>query len=116
VTQVGAAPYAVTKHAAVALAEWLSVTYGDRGIRVSCLCPMGVDTPMMEAPGTEVVRAAGAVLPPEHVAQAVLEAIEADAFLVLPHPEVLEFFRRKASDYERWLAGMRRLQAAVART
>lgn len=115
VTQVGAAPYAVSKHAAVAFAEWLSVTYGDRGIRVSCLCPMGVDTPMMQSPGTDVVRAAGAVLSPDEVARVTLDAVRADAFLVLPHPEVLEFFRRKAADYERWLAGMRRLQAAVTR-
>jgi NAD(P)-dependent dehydrogenase (short-subunit alcohol dehydrogenase family) len=116
VTQVGAAPYAVTKHAAVALAEWLAITYGDRGVRVSCLCPMGVDTPMMRSPGTEVVRASGAVLAPEEVAQATLDGVRADAFLILPHPEVLEFFRRKAGDYERWIAGMRRLQAAVAGT
>jgi NAD(P)-dependent dehydrogenase (short-subunit alcohol dehydrogenase family) len=98
----------------VALAEWLAITYGDRGVRVSCLCPMGVDTPMMRSPGTEVVRVAGAVLTPEEVARVTLDGVRADAFLILPHPEVLEFFRRKAADYERWIAGMRRLQAAVA--
>jgi NAD(P)-dependent dehydrogenase (short-subunit alcohol dehydrogenase family) len=114
-TQIGSAPYAVTKHAAVAFAEWLSVTYGDRGVGVSCLCPMGVNTEMIKADDIAVrtVTAAGAVLEPEEVAAAALEAIAAERFLVLPHPEVLEFFRRKASDYDRWLAGMRRLQGRL---
>jgi NAD(P)-dependent dehydrogenase (short-subunit alcohol dehydrogenase family) len=122
-TQIGAAPYSVTKHAAVAFAEWLSVTYGDRGIGVSCLCPMGVNTNMLNsgldaddaetALGANVVAHAGAILEPEQVADRVLEAIEAETFLVLPHPEVLEFFRRKGTDYDRWLRGMRRLQGTV---
>ena len=114
-TQIGSAPYAVTKHAAVAFAEWLSVTYGDRGIRVSCLCPMGVRTSMLQGGelSHRVVRAAGAVLEPEDVAAAVLEAIDQERFLILPHPEVLTFFQRKAMDYDRWLAGMRRLQAGA---
>jgi NAD(P)-dependent dehydrogenase (short-subunit alcohol dehydrogenase family) len=111
-TQIGSAPYAVTKHAAVAFAEWLSVTYGERGIRVSCLCPMGVRTAMTQDDhlGTRVVRSAGAMLEPEEVADAVVEAIDQERFLILPHPEVLTFFQRKAMDYDRWLAGMRRLQ------
>lgn len=115
-TQIGSAPYAVTKHAAVAFAEWLSVTYGDRGIGVSCLCPMGVNTAMLAGDDAAVraVTTAGAVLEPEEVAAAALEAIAAERFLVLPHPEVLTFFRRKADDYDRWLAGMRRLQGRVA--
>jgi NAD(P)-dependent dehydrogenase (short-subunit alcohol dehydrogenase family) len=114
-TQIGSAPYAVTKHAAVAFAEWLSVTYGERGLRVSCLCPMGVRTAMLAGDelGQQVVRAAGAVLEPEEVADAVIAAIDAEQFLIVPHPEVLTFFQRKALDYERWLAGMRRLQARV---
>jgi len=121
-TQVGDAPYAVTKHAAVAFAEWLSVTYGDRGVRVSCLCPMGVntallqgglDTPGSEGLGPRLVAAAGRVLEPEEVAEAVMEAVSAERFLILPHPEVLTFFARKGADYDRWLAGMRRLQAQV---
>jgi len=120
VTQIGDAPYAVTKHAAVAFAEWLAITYGDRGVRVSCLCPMAVDTPLLNlgvgALATEVVRAAGAVLSPDEVAGAVVEGLRDERFLILPHPEVLEFVRRKASDYDRWLAGMRRMQAAVARS
>ena len=112
-TQIGSAPYAVTKHAAVAFAEWLSVTYGDRGLRVSCLCPMGVRTAMLagDGLGERVVRGAGAVLEPEQVADAVVTAIDREQFLILPHPEVLTFFQRKALDYERWLAGMRRLQS-----
>src|SRR3954451_873641 len=120
-TQIGSAPYAVTKHAAVAFAEWLSVTYGDRGVRVSCLCPQGVNTPMLqagvatdEAPkATDVVRAAGNVIEPEQVADVVVEGLREERFLILPHPEVLTYFQRKGSDYDRWLAGMRRLQAAI---
>jgi NAD(P)-dependent dehydrogenase (short-subunit alcohol dehydrogenase family) len=112
-TQIGSAPYAVTKHAAVAFAEWLSVTYGERGIRVSCLCPMGVRTAMLTGDGLaeRVVRGAGAVVEPEEVADVVVAAIDREQFLILPHPEVLRFFQRKGLDYERWLSGMRRLQA-----
>jgi NAD(P)-dependent dehydrogenase (short-subunit alcohol dehydrogenase family) len=112
-TQIGSAPYAVSKHAAVAFAEWLSVTYGERGIRVSCLCPMGVRTAMTQGDelAHRVVRDAGTMLEPEQVADAVIEAVDSEQFLILPHPEVLTFFQRKALDYERWLAGMRRLQA-----
>jgi NAD(P)-dependent dehydrogenase (short-subunit alcohol dehydrogenase family) len=114
-TQIGSAPYAVSKHAAVAFAEWLSVTYGDRGIRVSCLCPMGVRTPMTESDdlATDVVAAAGAMLEPEDVAATVVEGLRDERFLLLPHPEVMTFLRRKVDDNERWLAGMRRLQARV---
>jgi NAD(P)-dependent dehydrogenase (short-subunit alcohol dehydrogenase family) len=121
-TQIGNVPYSVTKHAAVGFAEWLSVTYGDRGVRVSCLCPMGVNTGMLqeglsrsgqEGLGTRVVAAAGEVLEPEHVAGVVVDALREERFLVLPHPEVLDFLRRKGADYDRWLAGMRRLQAQV---
>ena len=114
-TQIGSAPYAVSKHGAVAFAEWLSVTYGERGIRVSCLCPMGVRTAMLAGDelGQRVVRGAGAVLEPDQVADAVIAAVDREQFLILPHPEVLTFFQRKALDYERWLAGMRRLQARV---
>jgi NAD(P)-dependent dehydrogenase (short-subunit alcohol dehydrogenase family) len=115
-TQIGSAPYAVTKHAAVAFAEWLSVTYGERGIRVSCLCPMGVRTAMLagEELSHRVVRSAGDVLEPTQVADIVVAAIEREQFLILPHPEVLTFFQRKGLDYERWLSGMRRLQARTA--
>ena len=124
-TQIGSAAYSTTKHAAVGFSEWLSVTYGDRGIQVSCLCPMGVNTDMLngglnsddeegEGLGARVVESAGQVLEPEVVAAAVLDTMRAGRFLVLPHAEVLEFYRRKGSDYDRWLAGMRRLQARIA--
>ncbi len=121
-TQIGSAPYAVSKHAAVALAEWLAVTYAHQGIKVSCLCPMGVNTAMLhgdlatEDGGVAVaaVLAAGAVLEPEEVANAVVEGIHAERFLILPHPEVLRFFQRKAGDYDRWLGSMNRLQARVS--
>ena len=109
-TQIGSAPYAVTKHAAVAFAEWLSVTYGDRGLKVSCLCPQGVRTPMLGDGGA--LLGPGAI-EPEDVAEAVVQGLRSEEFLVLPHPEVREYFRRKGDDYERWLRGMRRLQSRV---
>jgi len=119
-SQIGSAPYAVTKHAAVAFAEWLSITYGARGVGVSCLCPMGVNTPLLtdglggeDSLGFRVVTAASHVLEPDQVADAVVDGLAAERFLILPHSEVLEFFQRKAADYDRWLAGMRRLQARV---
>jgi NAD(P)-dependent dehydrogenase (short-subunit alcohol dehydrogenase family) len=113
-TNLGAAPYSVTKHAVVALAEWLSVTYGDAGIRVSCLCPQFVRTRMLEDL-TDVSEefsgfAYGISLSTEEVAESVIDGLRAERFLILPHPEVEEYFRNKANDYDRWLAGMRRLQ------
>lgn len=114
--QIGSAPYTVTKRAAVAFAEWLSITYGDRGVKVSCLCPQGVNTAMLDASiggGTDVVRASGAVLEPEDVANIVADAIADERFLILPHPEVQDFVERKATDHARWMAGMRRLQSRV---
>ncbi|MFN2517977.1 MAG: SDR family oxidoreductase [Jatrophihabitantaceae bacterium] len=116
-TSPGDAPYAVTKHGAVALAEWLSVTYGDRGIGVSVVCPLGVDTPMLSDPlaagdaGARAVVASGRVVSPEHVADVVLAGLAAETFLILPHPEVGTFWAQKASDPQRWLAGVRRLVA-----
>ena len=122
-TQIGSAPYAVSKHAAVAFAEWLSVTYGDRGIGVSCLCPMGVDTRLLHgsedaggvtAAAARAVTAAGAVLRPEEVAEVVVAGLREERFLLLPHPEVATFAQRRAADPDRWLSGMRRLQAQTA--
>jgi NAD(P)-dependent dehydrogenase (short-subunit alcohol dehydrogenase family) len=112
ITQVGSAPYAVTKHAAVAFAEWLAMTYGDRGIRVSCVCPLGVRTPMLRF-GDEKITAllSPDAIEPEEVALAVVSGVEREEFLVLPHPAVREFVRRKWDDNERWLKGMRRLNA-----
>jgi NAD(P)-dependent dehydrogenase (short-subunit alcohol dehydrogenase family) len=104
--------YAVTKHAAVSLAEWLSINYGDKGIRVSCLCPQGVRTPMLL--GKEGDRKSflleGSVSA-EQVADDVIAAMRDERFLVLPHPEVHEYMQRKASDVDRWLGGMRKLRA-----
>lgn len=109
---VGSAPYGVTKHAAVALAEHLAIQHGDRGIRVSVLCPQAVDTPMFRTPG---VKAAGldGVATPEAVAECVVRAMEKETFLILPHPEVADYMQRKATDPDRWLAGMRRLLGKV---
>jgi len=114
-TSPGDAPYAVTKHGAVALAEWLALTYGERGIGVSVLCPLGVSTPMLMEPlaagnaGAQAVVASGRVLSPEEVADAVLAGLAAETFLILPQPEVGTFWAQKASDPGRWLAGVRRL-------
>jgi NAD(P)-dependent dehydrogenase (short-subunit alcohol dehydrogenase family) len=121
-SQIGDAPYSVTKAGAVSFAEWLSLTFGDGGVRVSCLCPMGVNTAMLNAGlemedshgvGARVVAAAGRILEPEDVAGEVVAALRDERFLILPHAEVGEFVRRKGDDRERWLAGMRRLQAQV---
>ena len=112
--QVDSATYTVSKHAAVAFAEWLSVTYAERGIKVSCLCPQGVRTPMLLGPsGTRKSFLAAGSVSPEEVAARVMEAIEAERFLILPHPEVAEYERRKSADRDRWLGGMRRLRAAI---
>ncbi|MDG4826647.1 SDR family NAD(P)-dependent oxidoreductase [Asanoa sp. WMMD1127] len=119
-TAVGDAPYAVTKHAAVGFAEWLSMTYGDRGIRVSALCPQGVSTPMLEQglarghAGAQVTAAAGAVLTAEEVADAVIDGLAAERFLILPHPEVATYQRRKSENPDRWLASMRKLISRVS--
>jgi NAD(P)-dependent dehydrogenase (short-subunit alcohol dehydrogenase family) len=114
-TQIGSAPYSVTKHGAVAFAEWLSITYGDEGLKVSVLCPQAVRTNMTA--GTEEGGVAGVdgMLEPEAVAEAVVEGLAAERFLILPHPVVADYFRRKADDYDRWIRGMRRLQARYAR-
>jgi NAD(P)-dependent dehydrogenase (short-subunit alcohol dehydrogenase family) len=109
------APYTVSKHGAVALAEWLAITYGGRGITVSVLCPMGVETPLLMdglragEPGARAVAASGAIISPETVAAAVVQGITAGRFLILPHPQVGTFWAQKASDPDRWLAGVRRL-------
>jgi NAD(P)-dependent dehydrogenase (short-subunit alcohol dehydrogenase family) len=115
-TQVGSAPYSVTKHAAIALAEWIAISYGDRGITVSCLCPQGVRTPMLDAaPGAIRELLGDSAIAPETVADAVIAGLADERFLILPHPDVAEYVRRKASDYDRWLRGMRRLQRDLER-
>jgi len=110
-TQLGSAPYSVTKHAALAFAEWLAITYGDAGLKVSVLAPQAVRTAMTAGVVDGGVAGVDGMLEPDDVAAAVVEGLDAETFLILPHPEVLEYFRRKASDYDRWLGGMRRLQS-----
>jgi NAD(P)-dependent dehydrogenase (short-subunit alcohol dehydrogenase family) len=121
-SQIGSGPYSVTKHGAVAFAEYLSITYGDRGIRVTTLCPQGVNTNMLNPPdaggdlassGGGAVKASGAVLEPAEVADIVYQTILDERFLVMPHPEVHTYEKRKVDDRDRWLTGMRRLQARV---
>jgi NAD(P)-dependent dehydrogenase (short-subunit alcohol dehydrogenase family) len=109
------APYTVSKHAAVGFAEWLAVTYGGRGIGVSVVCPMGVATPLLMdplaagEPGARAVAASGEIIAPERVADAVVAGLAEERFLILPHPQVGTFWAQKASDPDRWLAGVRRL-------
>jgi NAD(P)-dependent dehydrogenase (short-subunit alcohol dehydrogenase family) len=128
-SQLGSAPYAVTKHAAVALAEWLSITYGEQGLVVSCLCPQAVTSNLaatsrrelgedawpaeIGATGGSAQAAVDGVLEPEAVADIVLAAVLAEQFLILPHPDVATYERRRADDRERWLRGMRRMQARL---
>lgn len=115
-SNIGAGPYSVTKHGAVALAEWLAITHGDQGLKVSCLCPMFVETPMVQAlreqPGGRGLTALGTIQP-EDVAQAVVEGLAEERFLILPHPDVAKMEANRTSDRDRWLAGMRQLQAHV---
>ena len=110
-SQIGSAPYTVTKHAAVAFAEWLTITYGNAGIRVSCLCPQGVKTQMLMSTEDGI---ASFLIPdaiePEAVAASVVVGLGEERFLILPHPEVAKYFQNKANDHERWLRGMRRWQ------
>jgi len=129
-TQLGSAPYAVTKHAAVALAEWLSITYGDRGLIVSALCPQAVTSNLLATSRRELGESAlpdsvgetggsaqaavDGVLDPDDVAAIVLDAVRAEQFLILPHPEVATYERRRADDRERWLRGMRRFQSQLS--
>ena len=107
------ATYAVTKHAALAFAEWLAIAYGDRGIQVSALCPQGVRTGMLKRAQADVgdFLDEGAI-EPEQVAEAVVQGLEEERFLILPHPEVAEYVRRRATDVDRWLRGMRKIKGA----
>ncbi|HEY2894096.1 MAG TPA: SDR family oxidoreductase, partial [Pirellulales bacterium] len=113
-TSIGSAPYAVTKHGAVAFAEWLAITYGP-AIKVSCLCPQGVTTDMLMGPNvgpaTEFLRREA--ITPQQVADSVIEGLAAEQFLILPHPVVAEYVARRAADHDRWIRGMRRIQAEI---
>jgi NAD(P)-dependent dehydrogenase (short-subunit alcohol dehydrogenase family) len=110
-SQIGSAPYAVTKHAAVGLAEWLAITYGDQGIKVSVLCPQAVRTAMTSG-NEDGVASVDGMMEPEEVAEVVVRSLEAEDFLILPHPQVLEYMRKKTGDYGRWIGGMRKLNRA----
>lgn len=122
-SQLGAAGYAVTKHAAVGFAEWLAITYGDDGIGVSCVCPLGVDTPLLDAVrssrdqdarvSAESIVQSGNVISAHEVAAATIEAVRTGTFMVLPHAGVLDMYRGKGTDYDRWISGMRRYQRSL---
>ena len=113
-TMIGAAAYSATKHAAVGFAEWLSVTYGNRGVTVQAICPQGVQTRMLEQAGPlKDLLSHDEALSPDAVAEAWVASLDDDRFLVLPHPEVAGYYAARAADPERWLAGMRRLQSKV---
>jgi short-subunit dehydrogenase len=108
-TEIGSAPYSVTKHAVVSFAEWLSVHYQKQGIRVSCLCPAGVATDFLDLDDPIHQFLHMSAVTPEQVAECVIEGIRAEKFLMLPHPEVQEFFAYKTQDYERWLKNFARV-------
>lgn len=112
-TNLKAAQYSVTKHAALSFAEWIAVTYGDAGVKVSALCPQFVNTPLLT--DSEAFKALGGnhTLEPEDVADVVVAGLAEEKFLILPHPEVEQYFQNKANDYDRWLGGMRKLQRTV---
>jgi NAD(P)-dependent dehydrogenase (short-subunit alcohol dehydrogenase family) len=114
-TNMDSAPYTVTKHGSLALAEWLAINHGDSGVTFSCLCPQGVNTPMLgeDTRSQSATRAAGGVIEPDQVAADVVAAMADGRFLVLPHPEVQMFEQRRAGDRDRWLAGMRRVRARL---
>jgi NAD(P)-dependent dehydrogenase (short-subunit alcohol dehydrogenase family) len=113
-TMLGTAPYSVTKHAAVAYAEWLAATYAHRGLRVHCLCPQGVRTQMLASSGRAgQVVLMGTAIEPEQVADALLAAMAEGRFLVLPHPEVRDYYALRATDTDKWLRGMNRLQQRI---
>ena len=111
-SQIGSAVYATTKHAAVAFGEILAITHRDQGIRVSMLCPQGVDTPLLRA-GRHGPQHLDGVLTPEECADAVIKGLEAESFLILPHPQVAQYMRNKAENYDRWLGGMVKLKRAL---
>lgn len=109
-SQIGSAPYSVTKHAAVGFAESLAIEHGDQGITVSILCPQGVNTPMLKVIKDSGVAETDGIIEPEELGDVVIKGLKDERFLILPHPEVQTYLQRKTSDYDRWLSGMRRLR------
>jgi NAD(P)-dependent dehydrogenase (short-subunit alcohol dehydrogenase family) len=114
-SQIGSATYSVTKHAAVSLAEWIALTHGHEGIKVSVLCPQAVRTDMIAGNEGDVASVNG-IMEPEQVAEAVVAGLAAEKFLILPHAEVAEYMQRKAADRDRWIAGMNRLQVCFRKS
>lgn len=111
--QIGSAPYTVSKHAALGFAEWVAITHGQQGIKVTALCPQGVQTAMLDSLANINSVASDGVVTPEAVAECALAAIAEEKFLALPHPGVADYFQRKAADHDRWIRGMQRFQASL---
>jgi len=113
--QIGSASYGVTKHASIGFGEWVALTHAHQGIKVSMLCPQAVDTAMV-SDGSAVARAAAVdgMLEPDDVATAVVEGLREERFLILPHPQVLDYLTRRVGDYDRWIGGMNRLQQKLS--
>jgi NAD(P)-dependent dehydrogenase (short-subunit alcohol dehydrogenase family) len=109
-SQIGSAPYSVTKHAAVGFAESLAITHGDDGIKVSVLCPQAVQTRMLGTSKNGGVAGVDGVMAPEDLAEAVVRGLGEESFLILPHPEVRQYMLNKANNYDRWIGGMRKLR------
>jgi len=112
-TSISSAPYSVTKHAVVAFAEWLRITHGPEGLKVSCLCPQGVQTRMIEADDPSVAMLREGSITVEELAECVVQGIEKESFLILPHPEVAKFIQNKATNYDRWIAAMQKIRQKV---
>lgn len=114
-TEIGSASYSVTKHSDVAMAEWLSVAYGRQGIDVSCVCPLGVKTDFLDEDDPIHRYLHLHSITPDDVAESIVEGMKQKQFLILPHPEVAEFFSLKTDDYDRWIRGMQRLRQKLTR-
>ena len=112
--QIGSVSYGVTKHAAVGFGEWLALTHAHDGIKVSLLCPQAVNTPMLEDNASTQAASVDGLMEPDDLAEIVIEGLREERFLILPHPQVADYMRRKTGDYDRWIKGMNRLQKRLA--